>query len=83
MTATKTTLHGFKILRKYGPAAGIDRPLLKYRMSKTSKSGDKKKSAIMTYKVYRYMATATCAVFCILFPMPYMDSGNTADTVSF
>ena len=44
-----------KILRKYGPAAGIDRPLLKYRMSKTSKSGDKKKSAIMTYKVYRYM----------------------------
>lgn len=44
-----------RILRKYGPAVGIDRPLLKYRMSKTSKSGDKKKSAVMTYKVYRYM----------------------------
>lgn len=47
-----TWLH---ILRKYGSAAGINEPLLKYRMSKESKSGDKRKSAVMTYKVYQYM----------------------------
>ena len=62
-----------KILRKYGPAAGIDRPLLKYRMSKTSKSGDKKKSAIMTYKVYRYMGYSH--MHCILYFISYAIHG--------
>ena len=62
-----------KILRKYGPAAGIDRPLLKYRMSKTSKSGDKKKSAIMTYKVYRYMGYSH--IRCILYFISYAIHG--------
>ena len=62
-----------KILRKYGPAAGIDRPLLKYRMSKTSKSGDKKKSAIMTYKVYRYMGYSHMR--CILYFISYAIHG--------
>lgn len=53
-----------RILRKYGPAVGIDRPLLKYRMSKNSKSGDKKKSAVMTYKVYRYMGYSHIRCLC-------------------
>ena len=44
-----------KILKKYGPAVGIDEPLLKYRLSAQGKSGSKLKSAGMTFKVYRYM----------------------------
>lgn len=44
-----------KILRKYGPAAGINEPLLKYRLTGGGKSGHKWKSAAMTLKVYRYM----------------------------
>ena len=62
-----------KILRKYGPAVGINRPLLKYRMSKSSKSGDKKKSAIMTYKVYRYMGYSH--IRCILYFISYAIHG--------
>ena len=44
-----------KILKKYGPAAGIDRPYLKYRLSEGGKSRNKLKSARMTYHVYRYV----------------------------
>lgn len=44
-----------KVVKKYGAAAGIDEPLLKYRLSATGKSGSKWKSAKMTFKVYRYM----------------------------
>ena len=44
-----------KILKRYGSAIGIQTPYLKYRMSENSKSGNKLKSAVMTYKVYRYM----------------------------
>lgn len=44
-----------KILRKYGASCAIDEPLLKYRLSAESKSGNKWKSAKMTFKVYRYM----------------------------
>jgi len=44
-----------KILRKYGASCAIDEPLLKYRLSAESKSGNKWKSARMTFKVYRYM----------------------------
>lgn len=62
-----------RILRKYGPAAGIDRPYLKYRMSKSSKSGDKKKSALMTYKVYRYMGYSHPR--CILYFISYAIHG--------
>jgi teichuronic acid biosynthesis glycosyltransferase TuaG len=43
-----------KILKMYGAAAGINHPYLKYRLSEGGKSRDKRKSAIMTYKVYRY-----------------------------
>lgn len=44
-----------KILKAYGPACAIDEPLLKYSYSGGSKSGNKLKSAMMTFKVYRYM----------------------------
>ena len=44
-----------KILKKYGPAVGIDRPYLKYRLSEGGKSRNKLKSARMTYHVYRYV----------------------------
>lgn len=42
-----------KVLKKYGTVCAINEPLLKYRMSKNSKSGSKFKSAIMTYRTYR------------------------------
>ena len=44
-----------KILEKYGFASGINEPLLKYRLSNSGKSGSKAKSAVMTFRVYRYM----------------------------
>ena len=43
-----------KIISKYGFAAGIDEPLLMYRLSEKSKSGNKLKSAVMNFKAYRY-----------------------------
>ena len=43
-----------KVLKKYGSAAGINKPLLKYRLSEGGKSRNKLKSAAMTYRVYRY-----------------------------
>lgn len=44
------------ILKKTGiNAYGLDQPLLIYRISSNSKSGNKWKAAKMTYRVYRYM----------------------------
>lgn len=43
-----------KVLKKYGYAAAIDRPYLKYRLSEGGKSRNKLRSAAMTYRVYRY-----------------------------
>lgn len=44
-----------RILQKYGKACAVNEPLLKYRLSSSGKSGNKLKSAGMTFKVYRYM----------------------------
>lgn len=44
-----------EILQKYKKACGINEPLLKYRLSNKGKSGNKIKSAKMTFMVYRYM----------------------------
>lgn len=44
-----------KILQEYGTASGVDEPLLNYRLTTKGKSGNKLKSAGMTFKVYRYM----------------------------
>lgn len=48
-----------RVLKKYGSAAGINIPYLKYRLSEGGKSRNKMKSAAMTYKVYRYMGYGT------------------------
>jgi teichuronic acid biosynthesis glycosyltransferase TuaG len=44
-----------RVLKKYGPAVGVNEPLLKSRMSQGGKSRNKLKSAKMQYGVYRYM----------------------------
>ena len=44
-----------QILKKGYVAYGINEPLLIYRLSANSKSGNKKRAALMTYKVYRYL----------------------------
>lgn len=48
-----------RVLRKYGRAAGLDQPCLNYRMNQESKSGNKLRSAVNTYKVYRCMGYGT------------------------
>lgn len=44
-----------KILRAGNQACGINEPLLIYRLSDGSKSGNKWKAAIMNFKTYRYI----------------------------
>ncbi len=56
-----------KVLEKYGVALCINEPLLKYRVSITGKSGNKWKSAKMTFQAYRYMGfgwAKSLACFC-------------------
>lgn len=53
-----------RILKEYGPAAGIDRPLLKYRLSQGGKSRNKLKSARMTYRAYRYVGYGNFRSVC-------------------
>lgn len=43
-----------RVLKKYGPACGINEPLLKYRKSLAAKTGNKWKSAKMHYHSLRY-----------------------------
>ncbi|MBR2528054.1 MAG: glycosyltransferase family 2 protein [Blautia sp.] len=52
-----------RILNKYGLAAGIDQPFLKYRLSEGGKSRSKLKSARMTYRVYRYIGCSRLQSF--------------------
>lgn len=55
------------ILKKYGRAAAVNEPLLKYRLTASGKSGNKLKSASMTFKVYRYVGFGfftSCFWFC-------------------
>lgn len=57
-----------KILKKYGFACAVNEPLLKYRLTASGKSGNKLKSAAMTYRVYRYAGFSTvssCVLFCM------------------
>lgn len=44
-----------QILEKYEVAYGINEPMLEYRVTLGSKSGNKLRSAAMTFGVYRYM----------------------------
>lgn len=52
-----------QILRDGGKAYGINEPLLKYCLWANSKSSDKKKAAIMTYKIYRYLGLNPLSAF--------------------
>ena len=53
-----------KVLKKYKTASGINRPLLKYRLSAAGKSGNKLHSARMTFRVYRYMGFGLVKSIC-------------------
>ncbi len=53
-----------QILRDGKIAFGVDEPLLIYRLSAGSKSGNKWKAAKMTYRVYRYIGLN---VFCAMY----------------
>lgn len=55
-----------KVLKDYGFAAGIDEPLILYRLGAGGKSGGKLKSAAMTYRAYRYMGFSVVKS-CMLF----------------
>lgn len=44
-----------RILKKYGVAHSVKEPLTVYRISRDSKSGNKIKSVIMTFKVFRFV----------------------------
>lgn len=44
-----------QVLEQYDFACAVNEPLLRYRMSKTGKSGSKLQSAKMTFRVYRHM----------------------------
>jgi teichuronic acid biosynthesis glycosyltransferase TuaG len=43
------------IIKKYGPACGINQPLLKYRLTANSKSSGKIKTLKMRYGVYKFI----------------------------
>ena len=56
-----------EILKAYGWCCGINEPYLKYRLSTTGKSGNKLKSARMTFRAYRYVGFTplqASALFC-------------------
>lgn len=54
-----------RILKKYGRAVAVNRPLLKYRLTSTGKSGNKLKSARMTYRTYRYAGFGRIGAGCL------------------
>ena len=45
----------FRVLNEYGPGVGINQPLIRYRLTKASKSRNKLKSAHMVWRTYRYL----------------------------
>ena len=56
-----------EVLQKYQYAAGINEPLLQYRVGDTGKSGSKLSSARMTFLTYRYMGFSFAkSVACFL-----------------
>lgn len=55
------------VLKEYGKAYGMNEPMLKYRVMQGTKSGNKLKSAKMTFGVYRYIGLnlfQACYYFC-------------------
>lgn len=62
-----------RVLKKYGNAYGINKPMLKSRLSEKGKSRNKIKSAKMQFGVYRYMGFGWLASCCYF--MMYMIHG--------
>lgn len=54
------------IVKKYGYAVGINEPLLIYRLSQNSKSGNRLKSARMSYNSYRYVGYSHIVSFLLI-----------------
>lgn len=54
-----------RILKKYGRAVAVNKPFLKYRLTSTGKSGNKLKSARMTYRTYRYAGFGRIGAGCL------------------
>ena len=54
-----------RVLKKYGSACAVNEPLLKYRLSNSGKSGNKFRSARMTYRVYRHMGFGLVKSCCL------------------
>ncbi len=55
------------VLKEHGKAYGMNEPMLKYRVMQGTKSGNKLKSAKMTFGVYRYIGLnlfQACYYFC-------------------
>ncbi len=48
-----------QVLKHGGHACGLNEPLLIYRLSEDSRSGNKIRAAAMTYRVYRYIGLGT------------------------
>ncbi|MGI6072659.1 MAG: glycosyltransferase family 2 protein [Lachnospiraceae bacterium] len=62
-----------EIMKKYGPAAGLDESLLNYRITKGSRSSNKLKAARTQYKVYRYFGISIPMSICYM--LSYMVNG--------
>ena len=52
-----------RVLRSGVTAYGLDEPLLVYRLSPTSKSGKKWRSALMNWRTYRYVGLSPFSAF--------------------
>jgi teichuronic acid biosynthesis glycosyltransferase TuaG len=55
------------IMKKYRFAVGVDEPLILYRLSPRGKSRNKLKSALMTYRTYRYAGYSLPASAVMMF----------------
>ena len=62
-----------KIIKEYGPAAGVDEPLLKYRVMQGTRSANKIKAAKSQYKALRYVGISPLPAFAYL--ISYMING--------
>lgn len=62
-----------EVLQKYRKGCAINEPMLKYRISEKGKSGNKLKSAEMTFLTYRYMGFGP--IRSILYFISYMFHG--------
>lgn len=57
----------YRILYDGTKAVGVNEPLARYRITEGSKSGNKRKSAVMTWKTYKYLGVGFFRrIFCFI-----------------